>query len=224
LRVGFRDGEEVIDAPGRFCLAHVGTSASAHDVVGVLHEGLTEGSEHLVDVPRLYDALGEGGVVGLVGSPPLLERERARVLVLLDELEASQPSAVRIRLRPSASSPARTSSWPSEARRWVMIVTLIRTAPPWPGAAGRLTGTDRPTELESVELEVLSARSYVPTATRRAGKGEGERLAVAACPLGTTSATKRPSCSALSTMARPVARLMSRRCNQVSRVKMVSTR
>ena len=40
----------------------------------------------------------------------------------------------------------------------------------------------------------------------------------------TTSAIRRPSWSAVSTMGRPIARLMSRRCIQVSRVKMVSTR
>jgi len=92
-----------------------GASASAHDAVGMLHQGLIEGGEHLVDVPRLDDPLVESGVVVLVGSPSLEEREGVRVLVVLDELKDSQPSAALIRSRPSARSPARRSSFPAVA-------------------------------------------------------------------------------------------------------------
>jgi hypothetical protein len=63
-----------------------------------------------------------------------------------------------------------------------------------------LAGADDPTELEGVDFELFDGVADLPLATGRTGEGEPERLAVAAGQSATTSAIRRPSWSALSTM------------------------
>jgi hypothetical protein len=58
-----------------------------HDLVGVLHDGLVEGDEHLVEVAGLDDAIGEGCVVGFVGVPALEESEGAGVVLVSENIE-----------------------------------------------------------------------------------------------------------------------------------------
>jgi hypothetical protein len=79
--------QELFEAPGPEPGRALGTSASAHDLVGVLHEGPVDSRKHLFDVARFDDALLERGVVGFVGSPALMEHQGAWVLVVSEELE-----------------------------------------------------------------------------------------------------------------------------------------
>jgi hypothetical protein len=99
-------------------------SGSGHDLVRMLHDWLVDDGEHLVEVAGLDDALGEGCVVGFMGSPKLKEREGAGSSSSRRRSKDSQPSAARMRLRPSASLSTRTSTWPGAAWKWVTIVML----------------------------------------------------------------------------------------------------
>src|SRR5713101_7512642 len=67
-----------------------------------------------------------------------------------------------------------------------------------------------PAEFERVEFEVLAVVPFAPLAAGRSGEGEAERLAVGAGPLGGRVGDETAVVAGVRTMARLVARFLSR--------------
>jgi hypothetical protein len=88
------------------CFTRFRQTVSGYDDVGALHERLAQCREHLLKMPGLDNAVGERGVVSLGGNPALDEGEGMLVVLTLVRSNNSQPSAARLRLRPSVSSVA----------------------------------------------------------------------------------------------------------------------
>src|SRR5664280_800884 len=116
-----------------------------------------------------------------------------------------QPSADRIRLRPSVSSSTSAASWP--VAEWKRVTAVRLMARSFGGSKARSSsegyfggeetgalspGADKPAKVEGVEAELLAATAHLPPTTCRAGEGEGERLAMSASPV-TDDVVNQPS-------------------------------
>src|ERR1700722_7626184 len=173
----------------------------------------------------LDDAFAEGGIVSLRGGPTLDEGEGEVVV----------PVAIELKGLATVGLPHAVPALDQQQFERILLtrcgVKLGHVGDAHQNGTSVLSnpvpGWRPPTAKQKSTASSPSCSSPSPTCQRPpAGP---VRVSEKAWPWRlphsvTTSATRRPSCDGVRAMGAPVARLMSRRCIQVSRVKIVSTK